>query len=125
MAVEIWKFVEKINPDLERNIIEFLVGNEEYLIKKCASIKIQKWYLKFPRVINQIEDIDTKSYYVRILNIHYDDDFLYHYPNFARDKMRLYSSKIIERFEETSSRLKVIKWIIKNLDINDMALVGI
>ena len=129
-STELWKGVDDIFPHFQNcAVTDFLVGDKEYLSKKCAINKIMKWYKRYP-IVNDSEELDdiyTRSYLIRIIIFNYEKINIQTYPSFAIGKMAMYSPKVLEPFDhETSTVTKsmVLKWMLRNLDEYDLALIG-
>lgn len=113
--------------EIRSEIFGFMRGDPDFQKKKNATRKILRWYRKSPKVGQDEDDVEyNMAYLIRTMLKVYDDDIMMRYPEFAFNKIRLYSSKEIETPPRNpTKRIQVIRWILANLDEEDMMLVGL
>ena len=110
---DMFSFVSKF---LSKNTT--VISDEE----QNASRFIQKWYNNYK---NYDEDDDwEKGTYIRMMMMNYDVSDILEYPERARNKIKLYSPKPIKPVGKFEKKSEVRKWIMDNMDIEDIYLVG-
>lgn len=101
------------------SIFSFGVKPRRVLLRNAATKAIQRWYRKYRRV-----DYDSYSGMVRTIFREYPDNYIYNYPAFSVFKLR--NIKPLDLISWQWSRKSQIRlWIMWNLDISDLAYVGI
>lgn len=113
---------EYLPPGMHSRIAEFLLGTREYMQNKNATNKIIKWWNKNKKLDEEDWCYNTS---VRKIMLETNDQQLFDYPTFAINKLRLYSSDVLEEPPQFTKRSQVLEWILNNLDKHSIAIVGI
>ena len=110
-----------LQQDMFQQVTEFLLGTEKYRKELNATRKIQRWWKKYKKYNN---DNWRKSDFIRLVMKEYNMEQILRYPTFSTNKIRLYSSKVIDPLPEFNKKSQVRNWIIKTLNVSDIDLVG-
>lgn len=107
------------DPFVLHSIFSFGVKPRQVLLRNAASKAIQRWYRKYRKI-----DYDSYSGMVRTIFREYPDNYIYNYPAFSVFKLR--NIKPLDLISwQWSRRSQIRLWIMWNLDISDLAYVGI
>ncbi len=122
---------KSLSNDVLKTVYSMGAYNKEQLFKILAAKKIQSWYRKKLRDANQKDEGEgfsmagvlrerntTMSLQIRMILKEYTQSMLMGYPNFAMNKIG-----IQEPFMGTK-KSDVVKWIITNMNKQQMNYVG-
>jgi|LauGreDrversion4_2_1035121.scaffolds.fasta_scaffold10610_9 hypothetical protein len=104
------------------HIYSFGVKSRDVLLRNAAVKAIQRWYRKY-----RLFDGDTYSGMIRTIFREYSDEYVYNYPGFAIYKMRRLRPHEFIEFMDIMFQFKseVRRWIMNNLNIHDLAYIGV
>jgi len=104
------------------HIYSFGVKSRDVLLRNAAVRSIQRWFRKYRPI-----DGDSYSGMVRTIFREYSDEYVFNYPGFAVYKMRrLRPFEFIEFMDIMFDfRSEVRRWIMNNLNIHDLAYIGV
>jgi hypothetical protein len=106
-------------PEMYSEIAEFLLGSKEYRVART----IQRWW-RSHKVAFENEDECSKSTFVRLMMKNYNDEELFQYPTFAKNKVAMYCTTHLGELPTFHKRSEVQKWIVDSMDMENLYLVG-
>ena len=110
------------DPNIFSEIMEFINGTPEYIQKNKSSKKIQEWWKDQYLDPNEY----SKKEYIRSMLRMYTKQMFLEFPQFAIWKMALYSGKVLQPVPtELTKKSQSIKWVMDNLDEDDLLIIGL
>lgn len=110
--------------DMYLEIAEFLFGDKVFIKRKNAANRIARWWKKQDK-LEDLDDIYNKNEMIRYLMFKTDDSIIFSYPEFAKNKLALYSFDVIEPIQENTKKSHVRNWMLTKLNAQHIQIVGI